>query len=91
MKKGFLLLLLFVIAYVVSAQTPINMGGSINVVRGCDFIIYDNGGSGSGYGSNRNDKLTIYSSDPAQTNVSVIVEVSAFNVHPSDTFYIIYC
>lgn len=88
MKKGFLLLLLFVIAYVVSAQTPINMGGSINVVRGCDFIIYDNGGSGSGYGGNRNDKLTIYSSDPAQTNVSVIVEVSAFNVHPSDTLYI---
>ena len=88
MKNKICLFLLLCLFHVVNAQTPINMGGSMNIVRGCDFVIYDNGGSGSGYGSNRNDKLTIYSSDAVNTNVSVSLEVSAFNVHPSDTLYI---
>lgn len=76
------------VALLLPAQTPVLMGGSVNVIRGCDFIVYDNGGAGAGYGANRNDRLTIYSSDATLTNVSVSVSVSAFNVHSSDTLYI---
>ena len=50
--------------------------------------MYDNGGAGAGYGHNRNDILTIYSSDANAVGVVVSIDVSAFNVHPSDTLYI---
>ena len=88
MKKVFILFYFTFSAVALWAQTPLNMGGSLSVVRGCNFIIYDNGGSGSGYGNNRTDRLTIYSSDNALPCVTISIDVSAFNVHPSDTLFI---
>ena len=88
MKRGLLLLLLLTLFAVAKPQTPVLMGGSVNVIRGCNFIVYDNGGAGAGYGANRSDKLTIYSSDTLTPSVSISIDVSAFNVHPSDTLYI---
>lgn len=87
-RRGLWILLLSCITGFVIAQTPVLLGGSVNVVRGCDFIVYDNGGAGAGYGHNRNDILTIYSSDANAVGVVVSIDVSAFNVHPSDTLYI---
>ena len=58
------------------------------MIRGCDFVVYDNGGAGAGYGHNRNDILTIYSSNPNAVSVVLNIDASAFNVHPSDTLYI---
>lgn len=88
MKKVFILFYFTFSAVALWAQTPLNMGGSLSVVRGCNFIIYDNGGYGSGYGNNRTDRLTIYSSDNALPCVTISIDVSAFNVHPSDTLFI---
>lgn len=88
MKRYFILFCMMCVTSLLAAQTPVLMGSSMNVIQGCDFIVYDNGGAGSGYGNNRSDKLTIYSSDPISPNVTISIEVSAFNVHPSDTLYI---
>ena len=89
--KRILALLAFIICGVigiVSAQTVVTMGGSTTDVTGCGFVIYDHGGLQGNYGPNRNDLLTIHSSNPNAACVQIFVVTLDFDIHPSDTLYI---
>lgn len=70
------------------AQTPITMGSGSNSQTGCNFLIYDDGGNNGNYSNNRNDVLTLYSNNTAASSVQISVDLSSFNVHPSDTLYV---
>ena len=89
--KRILAFLAFIICGVigtVSAQTVVTMGGSTTDVTGCGFVIYDHGGLQGNYGPNRNDLLTIHSSNPNAACVQIFVVTLDFDIHPSDTLYI---
>lgn len=88
MKKLATFLIVFLCCLVVSAQTPIIMGTGATTQTGCNFIIYDDGGNTGNYGNNRNDVLTLYSSDTTASCVQISIDVPSFNIHPSDTLYI---
>ena len=68
-------------------QTSVVMNGT-NTVTGCNFVVYDNGNITGTYGPNRNDMVTIYSSNPSAACVQISVILSDFHVHYSDTLYI---
>lgn len=87
MKKLFLFLSMLCATILTMAQTSITMNGT-STQTGCNFVIYDNGGMNGNYGANRNDKLTIYSSDPSAACVQISVILSDFKVHWGDTLYI---
>ena len=84
-----IILLLFIISRVVSANAQANpqfliSQGGTQTVCGADF--YDNGGASANYGANRNDIITFRSSSP--TNTHQICNFNVFDVHPSDTLYV---
>ena len=90
MKRFITLLVLIVCGVIgtVSAQTVVTMGGSTTDVTGCDFVIYDHGGLQGNYGPNRNDMLTIHSSNSNAASVQIKIILTDFDVHWSDTLYI---
>ncbi len=70
-------------------QTNINLGqNSQTSVTGCYFAIYDFGGLNGGYQPNRDDHITIHSSDPTNHAVQVNVDLQSFDVDCSDTLFI---
>jgi gliding motility-associated-like protein len=91
--KRFFILLAFILCGImgtVSAQnqTVVNMGGSTTSVAGCNFVIYDHGGETGDYGPNRNDMLTIHSTNTSMTNVQIKIIINGTDIHPSDTLFI---
>lgn len=71
-----------------SAQVPIVMGQGAISQTGCSFIVYDDGGNNGNYGNNQNLTLTLYSATTTASAVQISIDLSAFNVHPSDTLYV---
>lgn len=89
MKKIIALFALFCLASVsMMAQTVITMGTGSSDVTGCNFVIYDNGGINGDYGPNRNDLLTIHSSNTSAHCVQIKIILTDFDVHDSDTLFI---
>ena len=89
--KRILTLLAFILCGIIgtiSAQTVVTMGGSTTDVTGCNFVIYDHGGLQGNYGPNRNDLLTIHSSNPNAACVQISIIMLGFDIHPTDTLYI---
>ncbi len=87
--RALLLLLSVNIWGINNAQTLI-LGTDTNPQSGCAMTIYDNGGQNGNYMANRNDLLTIQSNstDPLLSAIKVTINLSRFNVHPSDTLFI---
>ena len=89
MKRAALIMLFASVWVFNNAQTLI-LGTAASPQSGCAMTIYDNGGVNGNYIANRNDLLTIHSNstDSLQSAVQVTINLSRFNVHPSDTLFI---
>ena len=92
--KRVIALLAFIICGVIgtisaqTSQTTITMGGSTQSVTGCNFVIYDHGGLTGDYAANRNDLLTIRSSNSSAACVQISINMQDFDIHSSDTLFI---
>ncbi|MBO7445938.1 MAG: gliding motility-associated C-terminal domain-containing protein [Bacteroidales bacterium] len=75
---------LILLSTVVSAQTSINLGSQTSV-QGCNYFVYDNGGSSNHYGPNLNQTLTIY---PAANQGGISLNIISIDIHHSDTLFI---
>ena len=87
MKKIVLLLAMFCAVMGMKAQVVVTMADSMDRT-GCDFVIYDCGGLHGDYTANRNDKLTIHSSNPSAACVQISIVMADFDIHPSDTLFV---
>ena len=89
MKKTVLFFLLACGVAFANAQTLI-LGSASSPQSGCALTVFDNGGENGNYTANRDDRLTIHSNstDPSLSAVQVTINLSHFNVHPSDTLFI---
>jgi len=88
MKKVLVFTALFLCALFASAQTVSLGNGSNAVYTSCSLILTDYGGANGNYVSNRDDNVTIYSSNATQNAVQVEIPLSEFDVHNSDTLFI---
>jgi len=76
MKRNstFFLILLFSMLGLHSIAQTYNMGDAgARTVTGCGLTIYDNGGVSGAYGNNRNDTMTILSSNPLTPMVQITI------------------
>lgn len=88
MKKILTLSFLLFAIFAVNAQTITLGSGSTTTFTGCSMIVYDQGGLNGNYADNRDDQVTLYSSNPSQNAVQVEMPLSDFNIHPTDTLFI---
>lgn len=89
MKKIFALILIVGLVAFAQAQTTINLGqGTTTAVQNCFLYVDDYGGLTGDYASNRDDHLTITSSNASKGAVVVEIDMTSFDVHSSDTLFI---
>ncbi|MCR4681536.1 MAG: gliding motility-associated C-terminal domain-containing protein [Bacteroidales bacterium] len=87
MKKIFLLVL-FAIGLIAANAQNLIVGSSISPQTGCGFNVFDSGGENGDYFANRDDSLTIHSSDATHPAVKVEIPLNFFDIDNSDTLFI---